>query len=89
MAGAKNHDYHILPPSLAADRLVLGAGDGGGRHHVDARRPCRQAQRRRLVFFLGLAGVLFTMYLLVGATSSRKRMPAITRRSCSSTSATA
>ena len=62
MAGAKNHDYHILQPDhLAADRRVFRAGDGGGRHLVDARRACRH-QWRRLLFFAGVAGVLFTMF---------------------------
>lgn len=61
MAGAKNHDYHILPPSIwpffgsmSALVMALGAimwlhpdamGPGGG-----------------WVFLLGLGGVLFTFY---------------------------
>ena len=52
MAGAKNHQYHILPPEhLAAGRLRLGADDvrragavharQSDRHLSDARRPAR------------------------------------------------
>ena len=42
MAGAKNHDYHILPPSPwpllgAFSALVLASR----RHHVDAQRSLR------------------------------------------------
>ena len=58
MAGAKNHDYHILPPSpwpligsFAA--LTMAAGGIMWMH---------EATYGNWVFFLGLAGVLFTMY---------------------------
>jgi cytochrome c oxidase subunit III len=58
MAGAKNHDYHILPPSpwpligsFAA--LIMAAGGIMWMH---------EARFGGTVFFLGLAGVLFTMY---------------------------
>ena len=58
MAGAKNHDYHILPPSPwpligAFTALTLAAGAIGWMH---------DATWGKWVFFLGLAGVLFTMY---------------------------
>ena len=57
MAGAKNHDYHILPPSIwPLFGVDGGAGDGGGRHHVDARRPRRQGNGGGWVFLVGLAG---------------------------------
>jgi len=58
MAGAKNHDYHILPPSPwpligAFAALVMAAGGIMWMH---------EARFGGWVFFLGLAGVLFTMY---------------------------
>ena len=58
MAGAKNHDYHILPPSIwplagAAAALTMAAGGILWMHKVDT---------RGLLFFLGLAGVLATMF---------------------------
>ena len=58
MAGAKNHEYHILPPSpwpmigsLAA--LIMASGGIMWMH---------QAQYGPAVFGLGVFGVLFTMY---------------------------
>ena len=58
MAGAKNHDYHILPPSPwpligAFTALIMAAGGIMWMH---------EARFGGLVFYLGLAGVLFTMY---------------------------
>ena len=58
MAGAKNHEYHILPPSPwpligAFTALTMAAGAIGWMH---------DATWGKWVFFLGLAGVLFTMY---------------------------
>ena len=59
MAGAKNHDYHILPPSIwpfmgAVAALALASGGIMWMH---------EAPNGGLVFYLGLAGVLATMYL--------------------------
>ena len=58
MAGAKNHDYHILPPSPwpligAFAALAMAAGAVGWMH---------KAGWGQWVFFAGLLGVLFTMY---------------------------
>jgi len=58
MAGAKNHEYHILPPSPwpligAFTALATAAGAIGWMH---------DATWGKWVFFLGFAGVLFTMY---------------------------
>jgi len=58
MASAKNHDYHILPPSPwpligAFTALIMAAGAVGWMH---------EAQWGPWVFGLGLLGVLFTMY---------------------------
>ena len=65
MAGAKNHDYHILPPSpwpligsFAA--LVMAAGAVMWMH--GANKGPDQANGGGWVFLIGLAGVLFTMY---------------------------
>ncbi|MBY0304151.1 MAG: cytochrome c oxidase subunit 3 [Sphingomonas sp. 28-62-20] len=59
MAGAKNHDYHILPPSIwpfmgAMAALALAVGGIMWMH---------KAPSGGLVFYLGLAGVLATMFL--------------------------
>ncbi|MBR0552493.1 cytochrome c oxidase subunit 3 [Stakelama marina] len=58
MAGAKNHDYHILPPSAwplmgSMSALVMASG-GIMWMHSAANAP--------IVFFLGVIGVLSTMY---------------------------
>lgn len=58
MAGAKNHDYHILPPSIwpffgSMSALVMASGGIMWMH---------EAMYGSLVFGLGLLGVLFTMY---------------------------
>ena len=58
MAGAKNHDYHILPPSPwpligAFTALTMAAGGIGWMH---------DEPWGKWVFFLGLAGVLYTFY---------------------------
>jgi len=58
MAGAKNHDYHILPPSPwpligSMTALIMAAGAIMWMHSVN---------HGGAVFFLGVAGVLFTMF---------------------------
>ena len=58
MAGVKNHDYHILPPSPwpligSFASLVMAAGGIMYMH---------EARGGGWVFLIGLAGVLFTMY---------------------------
>jgi len=58
MAGAKNHDYHILPPSPwpvigAFAALTMASGGIMWMHEVVG---------GPWVFFAGLAGVLFTMF---------------------------
>jgi cytochrome c oxidase subunit 3 len=58
MAGAKTHDYHILPPSAwplvgAMSALVMAAGGISWMH---------KGPYGGTIFFLGVAGVLFTMY---------------------------
>lgn len=65
MAGHKNHDYHILPPSIwpfigSMSALVMAVGAVMWMHggHLDAAK----ANGGGYVFFAGLAGVLFTMY---------------------------
>ena len=65
MAGAKNHDYHILPPSIwplfgSMSALVMAAGGIMWMHggHMSAER----ANGGGWIFFAGLAGVLFTMF---------------------------
>ena len=59
MAGAKNHDYHILPPSIwplmgSMSALVLAVGGIMWMHKADP---------NGIGFYAGLAGVLATMYL--------------------------
>ena len=59
MAGAKNHDYHILPPSIwplmgSMAALALAAGGIMWMHKADP---------SGIVFYIGLAGVLATMFL--------------------------
>ena len=59
MAGAKNHDYHILAPSFwpllgAMSALALASGGIMWMHKAAWGGP---------VFFLGLGGVLLTMFL--------------------------
>ena len=59
MAGAKNHDYHILPPSIwplmgAGAALTLAAGAIMWMHKADP---------SAIVFYIGLAAVLATMFL--------------------------
>ena len=65
MAGAKNHDYHILPPSIwplfgSLSALVMASGAIMWMHggHLAADK----ANGGGWIFFAGLAGVLFTMY---------------------------
>ncbi|WP_066652264.1 MULTISPECIES: cytochrome c oxidase subunit 3 [Sphingomonas] len=58
MAGAKNHDYHILPPSIwplmgSMAALTLAAGGIMWMHKADP---------SGIVFYAGLAGVLATMF---------------------------
>jgi hypothetical protein len=58
MAGAKNHQYHILPPSIwpffgAMAALVLASGGIMWMHSMPA---------ANLVFFAGVAGMLITMF---------------------------
>jgi len=58
MAGAKSHDYHILPPSIwpffgSMSALVMASGGIMWMH---------KAAFGGYVFFAGLLGVLFTMY---------------------------
>jgi len=58
MAGAKSHDYHILPPSIwpfigSMSALTMASGGIMWMH---------SAAYGGFVFFLGLAGVLFTMF---------------------------
>jgi len=59
MAGAKNHDYHILPPSIwplagSMAALVMAAGGIRWMHSLPA---------GGLTFFAGLSGVLAVMFL--------------------------
>jgi cytochrome c oxidase subunit III len=65
MAGAKNHDYHILPPSVwplvgSLSALLMAAGGIMWMHggHLGAEK----ANGGGWIFLAGLAGVLFTMY---------------------------
>lgn len=58
MAGAKNHDYHILPPSIwplmgSMSALVLASGGIMWMHKADP---------SGIAFYAGLAGVLATMF---------------------------
>ena len=58
MAGAKNHQYHILPPSIwplfgAMAALVLASGGIMWMHSMQA---------ANLVFFAGVAGILITFF---------------------------
>ena len=58
MAGAKNHDYHILPPSPwplvgALSALIMAAGGIMWMHKADT---------HGFVFFFGVAAVLATFY---------------------------
>ncbi|WP_315761350.1 cytochrome c oxidase subunit 3 [Sphingomonas sp. Y38-1Y] len=58
MAGAKNHDYHILPPSawpLIGSMSALGMASGGIMW-------MHETVGGGWLFLAGLAGVLFTMY---------------------------
>ena len=62
MAGARNHDYHILPPSIwpligAFSALAMAAGGIGWMHGGHVGRPNGMGW----LFFMGLAGVIFTM----------------------------
>ena len=59
MAGAKNHDYHILPPSPwplmgSMSALCMAAGGILWMHKAPA---------GGVVFYVGLAAVLATMFL--------------------------
>jgi cytochrome c oxidase subunit 3 len=65
MAGAKNHDYHILPPSpwpLIGSFAALVMAAGGIMWMHGANKSAEQANGGGWVFLIGLAGVLFTMY---------------------------
>jgi cytochrome c oxidase subunit III len=58
MAGAKNHDFHILPPSIwpifgAFSALAMAIGGLMWMHKADP---------NGIVFYLGFAAVLFTFY---------------------------
>ena len=58
MAGAKTHDFHILPPSIwplvgAMGALTMAAGGIRWMHSMS---------HGGLIFFIGVAVVLFTMY---------------------------
>jgi cytochrome c oxidase subunit III len=58
MAGAKNHQYHILPPSIwplfgSMAALVLAAGGIMWMHNMAS---------ANLVFFVGVAGILITFF---------------------------
>ena len=61
MAGAKNHDYHILPPSIwpmfgSLSALVMAFGAIMWMH------PDALPTGGGWVFLIGVAGVLFTMF---------------------------
>ncbi len=61
MAGAKNHDYHILPPSLwplmgSMSALIMAVGAVSWMH------PDAMPAHGGTIFFLGLLGVLATMF---------------------------
>ena len=63
MAGAKNHDYHILPPSVwplvgSMSALIMAVGGIMWMHggHID------KPNGGGWIFFIGLAGLLFTFY---------------------------
>jgi cytochrome c oxidase subunit III len=62
MAGAKTHDYHILPPSpwpLVGSMAALTAAVGGiFAMHAEADK----FQWAKYVFGIGFAGILFTFY---------------------------
>ncbi|MDQ4418931.1 cytochrome c oxidase subunit 3 [Sphingobium sp. DEHP117] len=61
MAGAKNHDYHILPPSiwpLMGSMSALALAMGG----IMWMHPEQMGNAGAAVFYLGLAGVLATMF---------------------------
>ncbi|HVF94476.1 MAG TPA: cytochrome c oxidase subunit 3, partial [Sphingomonas sp.] len=65
MAGAKNHDYHILPPDIvpimgAFSALAMAIGGVMWMHggHLGADK----ANGGGWIFLIGLAAVLFTMY---------------------------
>jgi cytochrome c oxidase subunit 3 len=65
MAGAKNHDYHILPPSvwpLVGSMSALFMAAGGIMWMHGAHTGAQNANGGGWIFFAGLAGVLFTMY---------------------------
>ena len=62
-AGAKNHDYHILPPSVwpifgSFSALAMAAGAIAWMHGGHVGHP----NGGGWVFLIGMAGVLFTMY---------------------------
>ncbi|WOE76009.1 cytochrome c oxidase subunit 3 [Alterisphingorhabdus coralli] len=65
MAGTKNHDYHILPPSAwpligSMAALVMAAGAIMWMHGANVSD--ENANGGGWVFFAGVAGVLFTMF---------------------------
>lgn len=65
MAGTKNHDYHILPPSAwpfigSMSALVMAVGAILWMHGGNISP--EKANGGGYVFYAGLAGVLFTMY---------------------------
>ena len=85
MAGAKNHDYHILPPDIwpligaIAAALTLTSGSVLYMHDMPS---------AKYVLLLGVVGVLLTMFSLVVQRGAGKRTAATTPRSSSSTCAT-
>ncbi len=85
----KNHDYHILPTRDL--RRLVGAIVGARPGDLAPSAGCTRnaPHMAALVFILGLLGVLVTMFMLVVGRDQAKRMPAITRRSCRCTCATA
>ena len=87
MAGAKNHEYHIVNPSIwpligAFSALAMSSAAWCMWMHSHAlRRPMSSA--------LGVLGVLLHHVQLVVGRDRARRTPAITRRSSSFTCATA
>ena len=62
MSGAKNHDYHILPPAItplmgAMSALVMAVGAVSWLH------PDAMPAHGGVIFILGVLGVLATMYM--------------------------
>ncbi len=86
MAGAKNHDYHILPPRhLATGRLDLG----GVTFTSGMVLYMHELPGHWLVLGLGIAGLIATFFSWFSNIVKRSAGGATTRRSCSFTCATA